>query len=476
MSKRFIQFTDWIAHLYPEFVAEDTNGILTPKKDRILSRTFTFQVTDACNLACKYCYQINKKTRKLSFETAKLAVDKLLSGEDGFRDYINPQISPAIVLEFIGGEPFLEIDLIDQIVDYFRLRTIELNHPWAERFCISICSNGILYTDPKVQKFLQKNAKVLSFSVTVDGTKELHDSCRVFPDGSPSYDLAHSAAMDWMSRGYYMGSKITIAPGNVTYVADSLKAMVEDGYHEINANCVYEEGWTEEHAKILYDQCKDFTDWFLERDDCDQYAISLLDDLFGMPLSTEYLDNWCGGVGQMLSVDPDGYLYPCIRYMESSLGDQRPPLRIGNVWDGICSKQCEKDCLACMNAVDRRTQSTDACFYCPIAKGCSWCSAYNYQVNGTVDKRVTYICVMHKARVLALNYFWNKYHEKKQDGKVFDLWVPRIWAVPIIGEEEYNFLSARTKRLGGYVNENAIKVQYSGDKEIPNPEDVTALE
>ena len=54
---------------------------------------------------------------------------------------------------------------------------------------------------------------------------------------------------------------------------------------------------------------------------------------------------------------------------------------------------------------------------------------------------------MHKARVLALNYFWNKYHEKKQDGKVFDLWVPRAWAVPIIGEEEYNYNTLEIRKF-----------------------------
>lgn len=475
MSKEFVQFTDWIARMYPEVLPTYEEEFGQDTADRVLSRIFTFQVTDACNLACKYCYQINKKTRKLPFEIAKIVVDKLLSGEDGFNEYINPKTSPAIVLEFIGGEPFLEIELIDQIVDYFRMRAIELDHPWAEKYCISICSNGVLYRDPKVQAFLQKNSRNISFSVTVDGIKELHDSCRVFPDGSPSYHLAHDAAMDWMHRGYYMGSKITIAPGNVGFLAASLKAMVNDGYHEINANCVYEKGWTEEHATVLYEQCKEFSDWLIQRDDAGEYYVSLLSDKFGYPLSEDYLDNWCGGVGSMLSVDPDGDLYPCIRYMESSLGTDQPPLKIGNVWDGICTKQCERDCLSCMRGVTRRSQSTDECFYCPIGQGCSWCSAYNYQVNGTVDKRVTYICVMHKARVLALNYFWNKYHESRKDGEVFDLWIPRAWAVPIVGEEEYELLAERTRRLGGYVNEEATMVRFSGIYANPTPESVTTI-
>ena len=389
------QFQDWIAHMYPELQNDN----------KVLTRTFTFQVTDRCNLACTYCYQINKKTRRMPFEIAKLAIDKLLSGEDGFDEYINPKTSPAIILDFIGGEPFLEIELIDKIVDYFRTKTIELNHPWANRFIISICSNGVLYKDAKVQNFLQKNYNNLSFNVTVDGTQELHYKSRVFPDGSPSYHLAHEAAIDWMNRGYYMGSKITIAPDNIIYLADSMLAMIKDGYFDINANCVYEEGWTLEHAQELYKQCKQFIDIFHENYDLKDYNLSLFNDLHSQPMSVDDNNNWCGGTGSMLAMDPDGFLFPCIRYMESSLGDNQKPLVIGNVFDGLLKKDCEKKCYQCINKITRRSQSIDECFYCPIASGCSWCSAYNYQTFGTVDKRATFICEMHKARSLALVYY-----------------------------------------------------------------------
>ena len=156
--------------------------------------------------------------------------------------------------------------------------------------------------------------------------------------------------------------------------------------------------------------------------------------------------NWCGGTGYMLSLDPDGYLYPCIRYMESSLGTSREPLRIGHVDTGIAQTKCTKNCVDCLNAITRRTQSTDECYYCPIAEGCSWCSAYNYQENGTPNKRVTYSCDMHKARSLANVYFWNKYHLNKNDSKVFEMHCPKDWALEIIDENEYNMLLKLTER------------------------------
>jgi radical SAM peptide maturase (CXXX-repeat target family) len=463
--KKFENFTDYIARLYPDIVANNPKpGSSAYIKEKKLARTFTFQVTDKCNLACTYCYQINKSTRRMSFETAKKAVDSLLTGDKGFDKYICPENSPAIVLEFIGGEPFLEIDLIDQIVDYFRLKALELNHPWAEKFIISICSNGVLYRDPKVQAFLQKNKDVLSFSVTVDGIKELHDACRVFPDGSPSYDLAHDAAIDWMNRGYYMGSKITISPDNITYLSKCLKQMILDGYYDINANCVYEKGWEPHHATELYRQCKDFIDWFVENENPQEYSISLLNDDFGQPKGEDELNNWCGGVGFMLAVDPDGKYFPCIRYMESSLGNSRPPLTIGDVDAGLMSRDCEKSCVECMNSVTRRSQSTDECFYCPVASGCSWCSAYNYQETGSFDKRITYICEMHKARCLAVTYYSGKLYEKY--GEDFPLthtglWVPEQWAVPIVGQEEYDYLVKKTLEHNGYVNKRAKMVKFA---------------
>ena len=455
VQRKFTSFTDFIAKCYPD--ASEGSDTMGP--DRILTRTVTFQVTDKCNLACTYCYQINKSVRRMKFEDAKLFIDKLLSGEDGFSEYVSVKNSPGIVIEFIGGEPFLEVDLIDQIVDYFRLRTIELNHPWADKFCISICSNGVLYTDPKVQKFLQKNKDCISFSVTLDGNKELHDACRVFPDGRGSYDLAEYATQDWMNRGYYMGSKITISPDNLPYIYDALMHIVGLGYTEVNANCVYEAEWTDEQAGQLYHLMKKFADFMLSDNKYKLLDCSLYQSTLGHPKEETDLQNWCGGTGSMLSMDPDGWFFPCIRYMESSLGASRAPMRIGNVHTGLATCQKDKDCVACLNAIDRRTQSTDECFYCPIAEGCSWCSAWNYQKYGTADHRDTNICKTHRGRVLANVYYWNQYYKKYKIPKVFDLWVPKQWAVPIIGGEEYNYLVNLVKSLGGYVNESDTEVR-----------------
>lgn len=433
--KRTEQYSERLSRLYPEL--HEPVGT-----EKILTQTVTFQVTDDCNLACKYCYQTHKGKKKMSFETAKKMVDLLLSGNKGVGDYINPQKSPGLIIDFIGGEPLLEIELIDQICSYTINRMIELNHPWLTRTMFSICSNGVCYFEPEVQRVLQKWNQRLSFSVTVDGNKELHDSCRVFPDGRPSYDLAISAAKDWVNKDGYMGSKVTIAPANVMHVYDAITHMIDLGYNEINANCVYEEGWQMIHATVFYDQLKKLADYILEHnlDMENDYYISLFEENFFHPKQPDDLENWCGGNGVMLAVDPDGIIYPCLRYMESSLAGQQEPYSIGDVDTGICQTECDRCRVECLKKIDRRTQSTDECFNCPVAEGCSWCTAYNYQVFGTPDARATYICDMHKARALGNIYFWNHYYEKNNIDKHMENHVPEEWALNIISKPEWDML------------------------------------
>ena len=103
-------------------------------------------------------------------------------------------------------------------------------------------------------------------------------------------------------------------------------------------------------------------------------------------------------------------------------------------------------CTICMlDNIDRRSQSTDECFNCPIASGCAWCSAYNYEEFGTADKKTTYHCGMHKARVLANVYYWNKLYRAVDNDKRFRLNIPKEWALEIISESEYDFLLELSK-------------------------------
>jgi len=157
---------------------------------------------------------------------------------------------------------------------------------------------------------------------------------------------------------------------------------------------------------------------------------------FFRPKLNEDLDNWCGGTGDMLAFDWKGDAYPCVRYMESSLAGQVEPYIIGNLTDGLYQLPEHKERAKYLDSIDRRTQSTDECFNCPIAEGCSWCSAWNYQENGDPNIRSTNICNAHKARSLANVYYWNKRYPDVQ----FKMYLSKEEALKFIPEEEYNML------------------------------------
>lgn len=138
----------------------------------------------------------------------------------------------------------------------------------------------------------------------------------------------------------------------------------------------------------------------------------------------------------MISVDWKGDIYPCIRYMESSLGNQIEPIIIGNVNSGIMTNAKCRNCINRLKSVNRISQSTEECINCPIAEGCAWCQAYNYQDSGDFNHRATYICIMHKARALANAYFWNLYYWKHNENTRFKIWLPDEECLKIISKEE----------------------------------------
>ena len=144
----------------------------------------------------------------------------------------------------------------------------------------------------------------------------------------------------------------------------------------------------------------------------------------------------------MISVDWKGDIYPCIRYMESSLGNNIEPIIIGNVNDGIMTNAKCRNCIMTLKGVNRINQSAEECINCSIAEGCAWCQAYNYQDSGDFHHRATYICIMHKARALANCYFWNLYYWKHNENIRFKLWLSDEECLKIISQEELDLLKA----------------------------------
>lgn len=372
----------------------------------------TFIVTEDCNLRCSYCYQHNKSQKAMSKSTAKRAVDFLFE-EDKIGAYYNASQSKGIILEFIGGEPFLEIDLIDYITEYFKYKSHKNNHIWKDNYMLTFSTNGTLMNDSRVQHYIERNKNKVSLSITVDGNQELHDSCRKFADGTGSYVLASNALKINVAANPHASTKLTICPDNVMYLFPAIKNLYEElGCHFVYANCVYEEGWEQKDADTFYTELIKLADYIVDGGLYSDFYCSLFSETIGKP-ETDLNRNWCGGTGKMLAIGTDGSCYPCQRYTAASLGDTQSPFNIGNINDGLLKKrsmceQCEK--LKCITLL---TQSSNECLNCPISTGCSLCSAYNYEKFGDPNVRATYICIMHRARVKANEYFWRKLKDKE---------------------------------------------------------------
>ncbi|MBR0304209.1 MAG: radical SAM peptide maturase, CXXX-repeat target family [Bacteroidales bacterium] len=374
-----------------------------------MAKNITFIVTKDCQLACKYCYLVGKNVKeRMSWETAKTFIDYVLSHEDDFPE-------ESVIWDFIGGEPFLEIDLIDMICDYLKQRMFELNHHWFNSYRFSFSTNGINYHEPKVQKFIEKNREHLSIGITIDGTEKKHDLNRVYKitERGSYKDVVRNIPL-WLKQFPGGGTKVTISSADIPYITESVLHLYSLGIHEVNINVVFEDVWQEGDDKKFEEQLLSLADAIIDGGYYQDYACSFFTEQLGKPLDPVYdNNNWCGA-GRMLSVDAAGNLYPCTRFAQYSLREKNAWI-IGNIKDGI-----DKNKLRPFLTLDRITQSNSECLNCEIASGCAWCQGENYDAadTPTVFQRATAICKMHKARVRANNYYWNKLYRKLElEGK-----------------------------------------------------------
>ena len=97
----------------------------------------------------------------------------------------------------------------------------------------------------------------------------------------------------------------------------------------------------------------------------------------------------------MIAINHSGNFYPCLRFMEDSLNDKVESYVIGDVNNGIGQDEITKKRLQDLTAITWTSQSSEKCNNCLISQGCGWCTAYNYEKTGSVNKRVTFNCIMH---------------------------------------------------------------------------------
>lgn len=380
-----------------------------------VSKTITFIVTKDCQLACKYCYLVGKNAKeRMSWNIAQQAIDYILEHEFDFPE-------ESVVFDFIGGEPFLEIDLIDRICDYLKKEMFRRNHHWFNSYRFSFSTNGINYDSEKVQNFIKKNYDHLSIGITVDGTQKKHDLNRIWKtndmekglmpnpkDERGSYvDVIKNIPL-WLEQFPNAGTKVTVSSADIPYIKESVLHLYSLGIHDVSINCVFEDVWHEGDDVLFEEQLFELADSIIDKNLFEDFSCSFFSEIIGKPLD-KITDNqnWCGA-GRMLSIDAAGNFYPCTRFAQYSLREKKA-WTIGNVHDGI-----DKNKLRPFLTLDRCTQSVPECVDCEVASGCAWCQGENYDAaeTPTIYQRSVAICKMHKAQVRANNYYWNKLFRK----------------------------------------------------------------
>lgn len=367
-----------------------------------MRKEITFIVTKDCQLACKYCYLVGKNNKeRMNLETAKMAVDYILTSPDLFAE-------DEVAWAFIGGEPLLEIELIDKISDYIKTQMYRLDHRWFDSYMLNITTNGINYAEKKVQDFIEKNKTHVNIGITIDGTETKHNINRIYKKtGKGSYcDIIKNIPL-WLNQFPETATKVTISSEDIPYIKESVIHIFNLGINNVYINVVFEKVWRNGDDVLYEQQLTELADYIIDNNLYNTKMCSFFDEKIGKPLDNKHNNNWCGA-GKMLSIDAAGNFYPCTRFAQYSLRDKDAWI-IGNIHDGI-----DVNKLRPFLTLDRTTQSPQKCIDCEVASGCAWCNGENYDAaqTHTVFERATAICKMHKARVRANNYYWNKLYRK----------------------------------------------------------------
>lgn len=281
-----------------------------------IAKNITFIVTKDCQLACKYCYLVGKNEKeRMSWSTAKASIDYILDRENDFRE-------ESVIWDFIGGEPFLEIDLIDRICDYIKTEMYRRGHHWFNSYRFSFSTNGINYDSTKVQKFIDKNKGHLSVGITIDGTKRKHDLNRIWKGDvteKGSYDDVVRNIPLWRTQFPGAGTKVTISSADIPFIKESVLHLYSLDIHEVNINVVFEDIWNEGDDRLFEQQLIELANEIIAKEFYRDFVCSFFSEGIGKPMDIDNEnENWCGA-GRMLAIDAAGNFYPCTRFAAYSL-------------------------------------------------------------------------------------------------------------------------------------------------------------
>ena len=346
-------------------------------------KALCLHVAHTCNLNCSYCFASQGKYHGdralMSFEVGKQALDFLVANS-GKRHNLE--------VDFFGGEPLMNFDVVKQLVAYAR----SIEKEAGKNFRFTLTTNGMLIDDDVIDF---ANREMSNVVLSLDGRKEVHDRFRVDYAGKGSWErIVPKFQKLVQARGgknYYMRGTFTHA--NPDFLKD-IRQMLELGFTELSMEpvvCAADDpsALTQEDLPIVLEQYEQLAQLMLQRrkEGRPFTFYHYMIDLKGGPCIYKRISG-CGSGTEYMAVTPWGDLYPCHQFV----GEEK--FKLGNVWDGVTNQACQSEFAACN--VYAHPECTDcwAKLYCS-----GGCAANAYHATGSVTGIYRYGCELFRKRM-----------------------------------------------------------------------------
>ena len=368
-----------------ELFTEDTykERIIDFKKRQTVVKALCLHIAHDCNLACRYCFaeegEYHGRRALMSYETGKQALDFLIANSGSRRN---------LEVDFFGGEPLMNWDVVKQLVAYGR----EQEKLHDKHFRFTLTTNGVLLND-EIMEFANKEMDNVVLSI--DGRKEVHDRMRPFRKGAGSYDLIvpkfQKFAESRHQDKYYVRG--TYTHFNTDFSKDVLH-LADLGFKQISVEPVVAQP-TDEYAlkdsdlHVLFDEYDRLAAEMVKRNKAGNgfNFFHFMIDLNGGPCVAKRLSG-CGSGTEYLAVTPWGDLYPCHQFVGQD------DFLMGNVDDGIVKPEIADDFRSCNVYSKDKCRNCFAKFYCS-----GGCMANSYNFHGTIHDTYEIGCEMQRKRV-----------------------------------------------------------------------------
>lgn len=361
---------------------ENMAGTFKERSGNVI-KALCLHVAHTCNLNCSYCFASQGKYHGeralMSFEVGKRAIDFLIENSGERRN---------LEVDFFGGEPLMNWDVVKQIVEYAR----SVEKKYGKNFRFTLTTNGVLIDDDVIDF---SNREMSNVVLSLDGRKEIHDATRVDYAGNGSYDRIVPKFQKLVaSRGgknYYMRGTFTHRNPDFT---NDVFHMADLGFTELSMEpvvCAPDDpmALTPEDIKTVKEQYEILAKEMLkrEREGRGFTFYHYMIDLTAGPCIYKRISG-CGSGTEYMAVTPWGDLYPCHQFV----GEEA--YKLGDIWQGVTNDALRDD-FRCCNAYAR-----PECKDCWAKLYCSGgCAANAYHASGSIRGVYKPGCELFKKRI-----------------------------------------------------------------------------